>query len=182
MRTARLRQEWALQDVEAITGGEFKAASVSAYERGERAISVERLLRIAQLYAVEPMELVPPLAEARGRGGSGKVGAPDGAVGAGSSGAAPPKRDAPDGPDGPDVFRSHPTRLRVDLVRLQEMSGPGWEQAQNLVLSIHQRRKSRAGRYLDVRAGDVWMVAALFGSPASEGLDVLLREGVVKIA
>lgn len=173
-----MRREWALQDVEVLTDGEFKAASMSAYERGERAISVERLLRVAQLYAVEPMELVPALEEQRKSGGRGRGGAPKGT----SSRVVPavPLKSSATGPA--PAFRFDRARLRVDLVRLGEMSGSGWEQARNLVSSIRRRRGSRAGRFLDVRAGDVWMLVAALGVPPGEGLGVLLREGVVRMA
>ena len=46
-------------EVEAFTDGEFKASVVGAYERGERAISVQRLTRLADVYGVGPTELFP---------------------------------------------------------------------------------------------------------------------------
>ena len=46
-------------EVEAFTGGEFKASVVGAYERGERAISVQRLTRLAEVYGVGPTDLFP---------------------------------------------------------------------------------------------------------------------------
>jgi hypothetical protein len=45
--------------VENLTGGEFKASVVGAYERGERAMSVQRLVRVAEVYAINPADLLP---------------------------------------------------------------------------------------------------------------------------
>jgi transcriptional regulator with XRE-family HTH domain len=50
-----------LSDVETLTGGEFKASVVGAYERGERAISVQRLVRVAEVYGMSPPDLLPVL-------------------------------------------------------------------------------------------------------------------------
>lgn len=59
LRAARRQRGWSLGDVESSTGGEFKASVVGAYERGERAISVHRFVRLAQVYQVPPGELLP---------------------------------------------------------------------------------------------------------------------------
>jgi transcriptional regulator with XRE-family HTH domain len=60
LRAIRRQQGLSLHDVEARSGQEFKTAILGAYERGERALSVERLLRLAALYHVPPSELLPP--------------------------------------------------------------------------------------------------------------------------
>jgi len=59
LRAARRRRGWSLGEVENQTAGEFKASVVGAYERGERAISVHRFVRLAQVYEVVPSELLP---------------------------------------------------------------------------------------------------------------------------
>ena len=46
-------------ELESFTGGEFKASVVGAYERGERALSVQRLVRLAEVYAVPAADLLP---------------------------------------------------------------------------------------------------------------------------
>jgi transcriptional regulator with XRE-family HTH domain len=48
-----------LHDVEARSGQEFKASVLGAYERGERALSVGRLIRLAELYDVPADQLLP---------------------------------------------------------------------------------------------------------------------------
>jgi len=48
-----------LHDVHEATGGEFKAAVLGAYERGERSISLSRLHRLATCYNVPLNQLLP---------------------------------------------------------------------------------------------------------------------------
>jgi len=55
-----------LGELESYTGGEFKASVVGAYERGERTLSVQRLVRLAEIYAVPPSDLLPHGSQERG--------------------------------------------------------------------------------------------------------------------
>jgi transcriptional regulator with XRE-family HTH domain len=48
-----------LQDVHRTTDGEFKAAVLGAYERGERSLSLPRLKRLAGYYEVPVSQLLP---------------------------------------------------------------------------------------------------------------------------
>ena len=59
LRVARKVRGWSLQDVETISEGEFKASVLGAYERGERSLSVFRLTRLASMYEVAPISLLP---------------------------------------------------------------------------------------------------------------------------
>lgn len=59
LRAARRQRGWSLSDVENVTDGEFKASVVGAYERGERAMSVQRLVRVAEVYSIDPSDLLP---------------------------------------------------------------------------------------------------------------------------
>lgn len=59
LRAARRQRGWSLGEVESQTDGEFKASVVGAYERGERAISVQRFVRLAETYNVVPADLLP---------------------------------------------------------------------------------------------------------------------------
>src|SRR5207247_8626792 len=59
LRSIRRQKGLSLHDVEARSGMEFKASVLGAYERGERAISVPRLLRLAEIYRVPPDQLLP---------------------------------------------------------------------------------------------------------------------------
>jgi transcriptional regulator with XRE-family HTH domain len=59
LRSIRRQKGLSLHDVEARSGTEFKASVLGAYERGERAISVPRLLRLAEIYQVPGDQLLP---------------------------------------------------------------------------------------------------------------------------
>jgi transcriptional regulator with XRE-family HTH domain len=59
LRAIRRQQGLSLHDVEAKSLQEFKASVLGAYERGERALSVTRLLRLAELYDVPADQLLP---------------------------------------------------------------------------------------------------------------------------
>src|SRR5262249_3157985 len=59
LRAIRRQKGLSLHDVEARSNEEFRASVLGAYERGERAISVPRLLRLAQLYRVPAEQLLP---------------------------------------------------------------------------------------------------------------------------
>jgi len=59
LRAIRLQREMSLQDVHRTTDGEFKAAVLGAYERGERSLSLPRLKRLAGYYEVPVSQLLP---------------------------------------------------------------------------------------------------------------------------
>src|SRR6516164_9885621 len=59
LRNVRKQQHLSLQAVEASSHQEFKASVLGAYERGERAISVPRLQRLARFYHVPVDQLLP---------------------------------------------------------------------------------------------------------------------------
>jgi transcriptional regulator with XRE-family HTH domain len=59
LRAIRRQKRLSLQDVEAASSQEFKASVLGAYERGERAISVPRLQRLARFYRVPVDQLLP---------------------------------------------------------------------------------------------------------------------------
>jgi transcriptional regulator with XRE-family HTH domain len=74
LRGIRRQKRMSLNEVEASSGNEFKASVLGAYERGERAISVPRLERLAKFYGVSIDQLLPrdPLrVEANQPGASG---------------------------------------------------------------------------------------------------------------
>jgi transcriptional regulator with XRE-family HTH domain len=59
LRLVRRQKRLSLQEVEAESSHEFKASVLGAYERGERAISVPRLSRLAHFYQVPVGQLLP---------------------------------------------------------------------------------------------------------------------------
>lgn len=68
LRRVRQQQGMSLHDVEDRSDGELKASVVGAYERGERAVSITRLHRLAGFYRVPVGELLPDPEHAAGRG------------------------------------------------------------------------------------------------------------------
>jgi transcriptional regulator with XRE-family HTH domain len=59
LRSLRRQQHLSLQDVETASHHEFKASVLGAYERGDRAISVPRLQRLARIYHVPVDQMIP---------------------------------------------------------------------------------------------------------------------------
>ncbi len=59
LRSIRQQRGMSLQDVHRATNGEFKAAVLGAYERGERSLSLPRLRRLAACYDVPMNQLLP---------------------------------------------------------------------------------------------------------------------------
>jgi transcriptional regulator with XRE-family HTH domain len=59
LRAIRKQKRLSLHDVEAQSVQEFKASVLGAYERGERALSLPRLDRLAQFYRVPVDQLLP---------------------------------------------------------------------------------------------------------------------------
>lgn len=59
LRRVRVQQGWSLQDVERRSEGNWKAAVVGSYERGDRNISASRLIELAEFYGVSPSEILP---------------------------------------------------------------------------------------------------------------------------
>jgi len=59
LRSIRRQRGLSLQDVQRHSNGEFKAAVVGAYERGERSLSLPRLQRLSQFFQVPISQFMP---------------------------------------------------------------------------------------------------------------------------
>lgn len=59
LRSIRRQRGLSLQEVQRLSGGEFKAAVVGAYERGERSLSLPRLQRLSQFFQVPLGHFLP---------------------------------------------------------------------------------------------------------------------------
>jgi transcriptional regulator with XRE-family HTH domain len=59
LRSIRKQRGLSLQDVQRLSSGEFKAAVVGAYERGERSLSLPRLHRLAEFFQVPITQFLP---------------------------------------------------------------------------------------------------------------------------
>lgn len=60
LRDVRQRAGMSLQRVEERSNGRWKAVVVGSYERGDRAVTVNKLAELARFYGVPMSELLPP--------------------------------------------------------------------------------------------------------------------------
>ena len=70
LRAIRAQQGLSLHAVEAKSDGRWKAVVIGSYERGDRAVTVQRLAELAEFYGVPVAELLP------GAGGTASTEAP----------------------------------------------------------------------------------------------------------
>ncbi|HUI03687.1 MAG TPA: transcriptional regulator [Acidimicrobiales bacterium] len=159
LRVVRHQIGLSLQAVEATSDHEFKASVLGAYERGERAISVSRLQRLARLYRVSVDQLLPQetdttrwwMAEESPGGNS-------------SSGQHPVTHRVPSSPSQP---AAHPWQtsetVTIDLARLKDVSGPERDLIRRFVSMIQVQRQDFNGLLITIRASDLRAIACLFG-------------------
>src|SRR4030088_520190 len=62
LRAIRTQQGLSLHGVEEKSQGRWKAVVVGSYERGDRAVTVQRLAELAEFYGVPVAELLPSAA------------------------------------------------------------------------------------------------------------------------
>jgi transcriptional regulator with XRE-family HTH domain len=155
LRTMRKQMRLSLQAVEAMSEQEFKASVLGAYERGERAISVPRLQRLAKLYDVPVDQLLPP---------DDVVATRWGASGSSAEEVAPlSARRAIQAGSGAD-------KVAIDLTKLHTVSGPERDLLRRFLSMIQVHRQDFNGRMITIRAEDVRAIACLFGvTPDSMG-------------
>ena len=68
LRGIRQQQALSLQGVEEKSKGRWKAVVIGSYERGDRAVTVQRLSELAEFYGVPVSELLPGIPELGGSG------------------------------------------------------------------------------------------------------------------
>ncbi len=146
LRAIRRQKKLSLQDVELISEQEFKASVLGAYERGERAISVPRLHRLASLYHVPVDQLLP--------------GDDEGEEPSAESERRATERDS----------------VKIDLTRLDHLSGPEADMLERYLSMIQVQRQDFNGRMLTIRRDDLRAIACILGTgvdAAGERLDDL---------
>jgi transcriptional regulator with XRE-family HTH domain len=154
LRTMRKQMRLSLQAVEAMSEQEFKASVLGAYERGERAISVPRLQRLAKLYDVPVDQLLPPDDATVTRWG---------AAGTAEDVVPLTGRRALQAGSGTD-------KVAIDLTKLHTVSGPERDLLRRFLSMIQVHRQDFNGRMITIRAEDVRAIACLFGvTPDSMG-------------
>ena len=134
LRNLRRQQRLSLLAVEEASGREFKASVLGSYERGERIISVLRLQRLAELYAVPVDQLLPP--------------PPAGATITAANGA--PSHNGVDTP------------LTIDLVRLGALDAPEKDILRRYISMIQIQRGDFNGRVITIRLEDLRALARVF--------------------
>jgi transcriptional regulator with XRE-family HTH domain len=142
LRAVRKQRNLSLQAVESRSGGEFRASVLGAYERGERAISVARLQRLAALYEVSVDHLLPHPGDA-----ALTLDLREGATG------APPSWPV-NGDDGPPVI--------IDLAGLERLPADERELIGRYVGMIQVKRQDFTSRRLAIRRDDLRALAFLF--------------------
>ena len=143
LRAIRRQKRLSLQEVEAASSQEFKASVLGAYERGERAISVPRLQRLARFYNVPVDQLLPA-----------DAGPSFGVVAGGT--------EVIDLTDRPSRRESDP--ITIDLTRLDSLTGPEADMLNRYLTMIQVQRQDFNGRVLTVRAQDLQALAAILGT------------------
>src|SRR3954465_290111 len=141
LRAIRRQKGLSLHDVEARSNMEFKASVLGAYERGERAISVPRLLRLSEIYEVPSDQLLPRELD----------GAEISLVEAGT--AAPVDLNA---------------GFTIDLVRLHDLDDPDAAVLSRYATTIQLERQDFNGRLLTIRRDDLRILAAVLGRSIDE--------------
>ena len=134
LRAIRRQKGLSLHDVEARSSLEFKASVLGAYERGERAISVPRLLRLAEIYEVPADQLLP-------RDFDGEISLVE------SNGGAVDQAG----------------NFAIDLVRLHDVDDPDAQIISRFASSIQLERQDFNGRMLTIRRSDLRVLAACMG-------------------
>jgi transcriptional regulator with XRE-family HTH domain len=146
LRAIRRQKGLSLHDVEARSTLEFKASVLGAYERGERAISVPRLLRLAEIYEVPADQLLP-------RDFEGEISLVESAGGSADQTSA----------------------FAIDLVRLHDVDEPDAQIVSRFASSIQLERQDFNGRMLTIRRSDLRVLAACMGR-SLEDLGVRLEQ------
>jgi transcriptional regulator with XRE-family HTH domain len=134
LRAIRRQKGLSLHDVEARSSLEFKASVLGAYERGERAISVPRLLRLAEIYEVPADQLLP-------RDFDAEISLVE------SSGGSVDQQGT----------------FAIDLVRLHDVEDPDAQIISRFASSIQLERQDFNGRMLTIRRSDLRVLAACMG-------------------
>jgi len=135
LRNVRKQQRLSLQAVEAASNAEFKASVLGAYERGERAISVPRLQRLARFYNVPVDQLLP------------RYSAIELSWNTDLAGEEPADADV--------------DKITIDLTRLDSAPRPAADMLGRYLGMIQVKRQDFNGRVLTIRQDDLGAIACM---------------------
>lgn len=162
LRAIRLQQGLSLQAVQERSGGEWKAVVVGSYERGDRAISVQRLADLAAFYRVPVTQLLPAAVNAAG---------------------SDVPRPADGSGDTPASSRTGGDRLVLNLGRLASLQTDGEEpetaRLGRYVAAIQAQRGDYNGRVLTLRHEDLRALALLYDTAPALLIEQLAQWGVL---
>lgn len=144
LRLVRKQKHMSLQAVESASQDEFKASVLGAYERGERAISVPRLQRLARFYNVPVDQLLP-----RDLGPEGPMWETEGG-------------DTIDLRDEASMRVTGDGRVSLDLTKLETLAAPERELLLRYIGMIQLQRQDFNGQVLTIRQEDLRAIACLF--------------------
>ncbi len=144
LRAIRQQQGLSLHGVEEKSKGRWKAVVIGSYERGDRAVTVQKLSELAAFYGVPVEELLP----------------------GGSVAAA--------------AAMESPSRLVLDLERLQHVRAEDAAPLARYVASIQSRRGDYNGRVLSIRQDDLNNLAIMYNEPPSALTERLTSWGVLR--
>ncbi|MCU1496984.1 MAG: putative DNA-binding protein [Acidimicrobiales bacterium] len=153
LRAIRRQKRLSLQEAEELSEQEFKASVLGAYERGERAISVPRLHRLARVYQV-PVDQLLPRDTVEGR--------PDGTYLDLTQPATPA-----------------PRKVVIDLGRLDDIAGPTGEMLRRYLAMIQVQRQDFNGRVLTIRRDDLRAIACVLDTAAELTTERLDEMGIL---
>jgi transcriptional regulator with XRE-family HTH domain len=145
LRAIRRQKRMSLQEVEATSNQEFKASVLGAYERGERAISVPRLQRLARFYSVPVDQLLP-----------GDEGPDFGRPDVGDDEII----DLTDSAQATHLLGG----ITIDITKLDTISGPEAAMLNRYLTMIQVQRQDFNGRVLTIRRDDLQALAAILGT------------------
>jgi transcriptional regulator with XRE-family HTH domain len=148
LRLIRKQKGLSLQEVEASSSQEFKASVLGAYERGERAISVPRLQRLAKFYAVPVDQLLPQDDDAYPTLRDDEV--------------IDLTADTEEVTPARGVRRFEDERVSIDLGRLQQLAAQEREMLTRYLGMIQVQRQDFNGKVLTIRNEDLRAIACLF--------------------
>src|SRR5687768_14250357 len=160
LRAIRRQKRLSLQDVEAASSQEFKASVLGAYERGERAISVPRLQRLARFYRVPVDQLLP--------GDDG----PD-------FGPRPGDGDLVIDLTQPRGAHRLDGSVKLDLAAMERIEGTDAEMLARYLRMIQVQRGDFNGRVLTVRRDDLRAIACILDVTPDLAIDRLEGLGVL---